>query len=280
MPPSRSSSRSSSPSNKLPTLQTQSQRSQVKSFSDEELSSSSSQSEKKRAKKRPSINTRASRVGVTNFINVIKSLHPGESINYFPITEETLYELKENDDDVMKSNKQESSHQISLISPIPEEDSMVLDVKLISIVCFDTKTVPSKILDAHAQINLDNLKYAEPLLNLRKLYQDVAAADLSKYWGGNIDDSQLFYRNRTKDSFVHYSLNNEDAFVLFWTSFNERKEIIELVVYRKNNITNNNSFNNNNSNNNDNNTNFNDITPPQIIPNNLINNPINNSINN
>ena len=32
------------------------------------------------------------RVGVTNFINVIKSLHPGESINYFPITKETLQE--------------------------------------------------------------------------------------------------------------------------------------------------------------------------------------------
>src|SRR6266542_1367347 len=47
----------------------------------------------KRVNKRsPSINTRASRVGVTNFINVIKSLHPGESINYFPITKETLQE--------------------------------------------------------------------------------------------------------------------------------------------------------------------------------------------
>ncbi|CAG8661907.1 6596_t:CDS:2, partial [Diversispora eburnea] len=147
-----------------------------------------------------------------------------------PIIKRALDELKEYDDDIIRSNKQqESSHQISLISPIPEENSMVLDVKLISIVCFDTKTVPSKILDARAQVNLDNLKHAEPLLNLRKLYQNVATADLSKYWGGNIDNSQLFYRNCTKDSFVHYSLNNEEAFVLFWTSFNERKEIIELV---------------------------------------------------
>ncbi|EXX54410.1 hypothetical protein RirG_234680 [Rhizophagus irregularis DAOM 197198w] len=48
--------------------------------------------DKKRGKRSPSINTRASRVGVTNFINVIKSLHPGESINYFPITKETLQE--------------------------------------------------------------------------------------------------------------------------------------------------------------------------------------------
>ncbi|CAG8517118.1 1306_t:CDS:2 [Funneliformis caledonium] len=46
----------------------------------------------RRGKRSPSINTRASRVGVTNFINVIKSLHPGESINYFPITKETLQE--------------------------------------------------------------------------------------------------------------------------------------------------------------------------------------------
>ncbi|CAG8469093.1 10953_t:CDS:2 [Ambispora gerdemannii] len=37
-------------------------------------------------------NTRASRVGVTNFINVIKNLHPGESRNHFPITQETLQE--------------------------------------------------------------------------------------------------------------------------------------------------------------------------------------------
>ncbi|GES74780.1 hypothetical protein GLOIN_2v1572339 [Rhizophagus clarus] len=48
--------------------------------------------DKKRGKRSPSINTRASRVGVTNFINVIKSLHPGESINYFPITKDTLQE--------------------------------------------------------------------------------------------------------------------------------------------------------------------------------------------
>ncbi|CAB5390442.1 hypothetical protein RhiirA5_396328 [Rhizophagus irregularis] len=48
--------------------------------------------DKKRGKKSPSINTRASRVAVTNFINVVKSLHPGESINYFPITKETLQE--------------------------------------------------------------------------------------------------------------------------------------------------------------------------------------------
>ncbi|RHZ69744.1 hypothetical protein Glove_279g10 [Diversispora epigaea] len=100
---------------------------------------------------------------------------------------------------------------------------MVLDAKLISIVRFDTKIVPSKFLDAHAQVNPDNLKYAKSLLNLRKLYQNVAAADLSKYCGGNIDDSQLFYRNCTKDSIVLYSLNNEEAFVLFWTSFNEHK---------------------------------------------------------
>src|SRR5436190_15878671 len=46
----------------------------------------------RRGKRSPSINTRASRVGVTNFINVIKSLHPEESISYFPITKETLQE--------------------------------------------------------------------------------------------------------------------------------------------------------------------------------------------
>ncbi|CAG8462167.1 14274_t:CDS:2 [Cetraspora pellucida] len=52
--------------------------------------SPSTDKDRKRGKRSPSINTRASRVGVTNFINVIKSLHPGESINYFPITKETL----------------------------------------------------------------------------------------------------------------------------------------------------------------------------------------------
>ncbi|CAB4399687.1 unnamed protein product [Rhizophagus irregularis] len=45
--------------------------------------------DKKRGKRSPSINTRASRVGVINFISFIKSLHPGELINYFPITKET-----------------------------------------------------------------------------------------------------------------------------------------------------------------------------------------------
>ncbi|RHZ69724.1 hypothetical protein Glove_279g9 [Diversispora epigaea] len=100
-----SPSRSSSPSNKLPTLQTQSQCSQCKRL--------------------PSINIRASRVGVTNFTNVIKSLHPGESIDYFPIIEEILCfgwdgrilghiikraldELKEYDDDIKRSNKQKN----------------------------------------------------------------------------------------------------------------------------------------------------------------------------
>jgi hypothetical protein len=51
--------------------------------------------DKKRGKRFPIINTRVSRVGVTNFINVIKSLHPGESINHFPITKDTLQEYKE-----------------------------------------------------------------------------------------------------------------------------------------------------------------------------------------
>ncbi|CAG8444609.1 7484_t:CDS:1 [Funneliformis caledonium] len=45
-----------------------------------------------RCNRSPSINKRASRVGVTNFINVVKSLHQGESINYFPVTKETLQE--------------------------------------------------------------------------------------------------------------------------------------------------------------------------------------------
>ncbi|CAG8441672.1 1198_t:CDS:2 [Scutellospora calospora] len=53
-------------------------------------SMSPTDNDRKRGKRSPSINTRASRVGVTNFINVIKSLHPGESLNYFPITKETL----------------------------------------------------------------------------------------------------------------------------------------------------------------------------------------------
>ncbi|CAG8459122.1 956_t:CDS:2 [Racocetra fulgida] len=52
--------------------------------------SPSTDKDRKRGKRSPSINTRASRVGVTNFINVIKSLHPGESINYFPITKDSL----------------------------------------------------------------------------------------------------------------------------------------------------------------------------------------------
>src|ERR1044072_1498319 len=62
--------------------------------SDKSLSmlSASDKDRNRRGKRSPSINTRASRVGVTNFINVIKSLHPGESINYFPITKETLQE--------------------------------------------------------------------------------------------------------------------------------------------------------------------------------------------
>ena len=46
----------------------------------------------RRTKRSPSLNTRASRVGVTNFINVIKSLHSGEQITYFPITERLLEE--------------------------------------------------------------------------------------------------------------------------------------------------------------------------------------------
>ncbi|CAG8444638.1 7486_t:CDS:2 [Funneliformis caledonium] len=45
-----------------------------------------------RGKSSPSIITRVPRVGVTNFINVIKSLHQDESINYFPVTKETLQE--------------------------------------------------------------------------------------------------------------------------------------------------------------------------------------------
>jgi|SRR6185312_4597499 len=52
----------------------------------------SAESSKKQKRKQPSIVTRASRVGVTNFINVMKSLHPGESMTYFPIAKQTLQE--------------------------------------------------------------------------------------------------------------------------------------------------------------------------------------------
>src|SRR6185312_9962071 len=52
----------------------------------------SAESSKKQKRKQPSIVTRASRVGVKNFINVMKSLHPGESMTYFPITKQTLQE--------------------------------------------------------------------------------------------------------------------------------------------------------------------------------------------
>jgi hypothetical protein len=81
-----------------------SQHQQNPSSSEDDIDQSSPKSDKsssmlsvdkdrnKRGKRSPSINTRASRVGVTNFINVIKSLHPGESINYFPITKDTLQE--------------------------------------------------------------------------------------------------------------------------------------------------------------------------------------------
>ena len=49
--------------------------------------------DKERSKRpSPSINTRASKVGVTNFKNVIQSLHHGKLINYFPVTKETLKE--------------------------------------------------------------------------------------------------------------------------------------------------------------------------------------------
>ncbi|KAG9303189.1 hypothetical protein G9A89_003530 [Geosiphon pyriformis] len=46
----------------------------------------------RRNRRSPNINTRASRVGVTNFINVIKHLHPGESRTHFPINKESLQE--------------------------------------------------------------------------------------------------------------------------------------------------------------------------------------------
>ncbi|CAJ0752305.1 671_t:CDS:2 [Entrophospora sp. SA101] len=55
-------------------------------------SSISNASYYRRTKRSPSLNTRASRVGVTNFINIIKSLHAGEQIPYFPITEKLLEE--------------------------------------------------------------------------------------------------------------------------------------------------------------------------------------------
>src|SRR5438128_1872547 len=44
------------------------------------------------AKRSPNPRTCASQIGVKNFINVIRSLHRGEEITYFPITKKTLEE--------------------------------------------------------------------------------------------------------------------------------------------------------------------------------------------
>ncbi|CAG8452582.1 4757_t:CDS:2 [Acaulospora morrowiae] len=245
-------------------------------------------------KRSPSINTRASRVGVTNFINVIKSLHPGQSISYFPITRETLEEyidakrkahiksgsleqylqhiqaynlalgygwdgsvfgplIKKSLDElrlieeealaltqslqteVSLDSSNESTNRISNLLTIDEhanidenENIDEKNSKMISLLCFDATT----ILEQRANINLDNLKYVEPLLNLKQLYDNISSATVPLSWG-SVDVLRLYYRIGTRDDSQHYELNDESAFVHFWTSFN--KQDVQLIVYRKSN---------------------------------------------
>ncbi|CAG8551606.1 1703_t:CDS:2 [Acaulospora morrowiae] len=250
---------------------------------------------KRGGKRAPSINTRASRVGVTNFINVIKSLHPGQSISYFPITRETLEEyidakrkahiksgsleqylqhiqaynlalgygwdgsvfgplIKKSLDElrlieeealaltqslqteVSLDSSNENTNRISNLMAIDEhaniDENENIDEnnsKIISLLCFDATT----ILEQRANINLDNLKYADPLLNLQQLYDNISSATVPLSWG-SADILRLYYRIGTRDDSQHCELNDESAFVRFWTSFNKREDV-QLIVYRKSN---------------------------------------------
>ncbi|CAG8535212.1 8484_t:CDS:2 [Ambispora gerdemannii] len=184
----------------------------------------------------PSIDTRASRVGVTNFINVIKNLHPGESRNYFPITQEALQEyIDSKRKALIKAGSLEQylqhmqAYNIALgfgwqgqvFGPIIKK-------------ALDELRAHEEEIQKNQQVNvpLSNLNSIDSLQNLRQLYMNIASLNLPSQWG-TVDTSHLHCRIGNSQ---HFGLTDELAFTRFWQAFvdniNEHDKQIQLVLYR------------------------------------------------
>ncbi|CAG8635202.1 11987_t:CDS:2 [Ambispora gerdemannii] len=242
----------------------------------------------RRGRRSPSINTRASRVGVTNFINVIKNLHPGESRNHFPITQETLQEyIDSKRKALIKAGSLEQylqhmqAYNIALgfgwqeynttaaaantITPAADVINMLVGMdidnsnnnaarkmiydtesqiqnhlsscneqsKTVSVVCFDTTSIPYVIMNQQANMSLSNLTSADSLQNLHQLYANIASLNLPSQWN-TVDTSHLYYRIGNSQ---HFGLTDGSAFDCFWKAFidniNEREKPAQLVLYKK-----------------------------------------------
>ncbi|RIA95040.1 hypothetical protein C1645_510759 [Glomus cerebriforme] len=106
--------------------------------------------------------------------------------------------------------------------------------KEVTMVCFNTTTIPIVILDQIINVPLDNLNSIDPIQNLRQLYSNVSSLILPVSWN-NVDTTKLHYRIGTSEDSYHYSLLDVAAFNRFWSSFNDHDvgKDVQLIVYRE-----------------------------------------------
>jgi len=141
--------------------------------------------------------------------------------------------------------------------------------KIITLICFDTSTVPFTLLPYQQPILLSTLfprtispiSFSQPY-DLQTLYSTISTLRFPSSWG-EVDTSQISYRLGTNPDAQHLALTDEAAFHRFWgalinqsqkknegkeegegnnlsmgidieaeTSVNEQDEI-QLIVYRK-----------------------------------------------
>jgi len=140
--------------------------------------------------------------------------------------------------------------------------------KIITLICFDTSTVPFALLPYQQPILLSTLfprttsppSSSQP--SLQTLYSTISTLRFQSSWG-DVDTSQISYRIGTNHDAQHFALTDEAAFHRFWGALisqsqreNEGKEVgegsnpsagidieaeessneqdeVQLIVYRK-----------------------------------------------
>ena len=96
--------------------------------------------------------------------------------------------------------------------------------KIITLICFDTSTVPFALLPYQQPILLSTLfprttspvsfpSFSQP--SLQTLYSTISTLRFQSSWG-DVDTSQISYRIGTNHDAQHFALTDEAAFHRFW----------------------------------------------------------------
>ncbi|CAJ0867003.1 5501_t:CDS:2 [Entrophospora sp. SA101] len=162
-------------------------------------------SKPRRRQRSVSLNTRASRCGVKNFLNVLKSLHPTVD-SFFPVTKQYLQEYidAKKKQGTIKANSLDQyfqhieSYNMALnygeIDDLNHHNPISNDLPTIPLVCFDVTHDPIAKIERSLRVSIANIdQNDDPNLVIQQLTNNISNLKLPKKWG-TIDTTTLYYR--------------------------------------------------------------------------------------